>query len=125
MPETIPLPTDRILLDVGSDVAIRFKGHGSYQGESGALRALTRRAPGFSRAEYRATFGLLCRVYDRAVAAVQRHRAVEPASQSRIAAYEDIDFDACMGELETIAPGAAREAKRAILSWVIYWHYLR
>ena len=44
---------------------------------------------------------------------------------SRFAEFEDIDFDACLAELEAIEPGVATEQKRAILTWVIYWHYLK
>jgi hypothetical protein len=104
---------------------IRFKGHGSYKGEQGAIRALARRAPGFESEEYRALFDLLCRVYDRAVEAIGRHPADRPGKQSRYAEYEDIDHGACLAELEQIEPGVAVPEKRAILSWVIFWHYLK
>jgi hypothetical protein len=116
---------DPDLLDVACDVVIRFKGHGSYKGKSGALRALARRAPGFSRDEYRAVFDSLCRVYDQAVEAIRRHPAERPEKQGRFAEFEDIDFDACMVELEAIGPGMATKQNREILTWVIFWHHLK
>ena len=121
----MPLPTEAALLEAACDVVIRLKGHGSYRGEAGALRALARRVPGFAQEEYRAAFDFLCRVYDRAVEAIRRHPAERPGKTSRFAEFEDIDFDACLGELEEIQPGVATKQKREILTWVIYWHYLR
>jgi hypothetical protein len=100
------------LLEAACDVVIRFKGHGSYKGEPGALRALTKRAPGFSRDEYRTVFDFLFRVYDGAVDAIRRHPAERPEKEDRFAGFEDIDFDACMVELEAIEPGVATKQKR-------------
>ena len=119
-----PTP-DPVLLDVACDVAIRLKGHGDYKGRSGALKALARRAPGFTEEVYRAALDLLCGAYDRAVEAIRTHRRERPGKTSRFAEFEDIDFDACLVELEAIEPGVATEQKRAILTWVIYWHDLK
>ncbi len=117
-----PLPDDPYLLDVACDVVIRFKGHGSYEGVPGALRALARRAPGSTEEDRRTALELLCRAYDRAVEAIREHCVERPGKRSRFAEFEDIDFDACLAELEAIGPGVAEVQKRAILNWVIYWH---
>jgi hypothetical protein len=45
--------------------------------------------------------------------------------ERRYAAPDDIDFDACLRELDEIEPGAAMHQKGQILNWVIYWHYLK
>ncbi len=121
---TLP-PTDPKLLEICCDVVIRFKGHGSYKGRPGALKALARRAPGFTEDEYRVVLDLLCQVYDRAVEAIQIHRVERPEKTSRYAQIEDIDHNACMAELETIEPGVATMPKWHILNWVIFWHYLK
>ncbi len=113
------------LFEVACDVAIRLKGHGSYGGADGALKALARRAPGITEEERRAALDLMCRLYDRAVEAIDIHRAGRPGDRSRHAEFEDIEFDACLEELEAIRPGVATGQKRAILNWVIYWHYLK
>jgi hypothetical protein len=116
---------DPALLDVACDVAIRLKGHGSYSGPSGALRGLVRRAPGHTAEEYRAALDLLCRAYDRAVEAIRDHPVDRPQEGGRFAEFGDIDFDACLAELEAIGPGVAAAQKRAILTWVIFWHSLK
>jgi hypothetical protein len=116
---------DPKLLDVGSDVVIRFKGHGSYKGEAGALKAMRRRAPGFSDEDCRAAFDMLSQVYDRAVDAIQRHWVHRPEKKSMFSEFEDIDHDACMRELETIEPGVGTRQKQAILNWVIFYWYLK
>jgi hypothetical protein len=116
---------DPKLLDVGSDVVVRFKGHDSYKGEAGALKAMARRAPGFSQDDYRAVFDMMSQVYDRAVDAIERHRVDRPEKTSPFSEYEDIDNAACMKELETIEPGVATREKWQILNWVIFWYYLK
>jgi hypothetical protein len=121
----MPIPADPNLLDVACDVVIRLKGHGSYKGEPGALRALAKRAPGFSRDEYLAVFDSLCQVYDRAVDAIRQHPAERPEKEGQFAEFEDIDCDVCMGDLEAIEPGVATKQKQEILIWVIFWHYLK
>jgi hypothetical protein len=121
----MPIPTEPNLLNVACDVVVRFKGHGSYKGEAGALRALAKRAPGSTQDECRAVFALLDRVYDRTVEAIRQHPAERPEKEGRFAEFEDIDFDACMVELEAIEPGVATKQKREILTWVIFWNYLK
>ncbi len=119
------LPQDTHLLDTCSDVVVRFTAHGQYGHKQKALKALSRRAPGFTPEEYLAVFDLLCGVYDRAAEAIDRHRTVRPEKKSRYSEPEDIDFDACMRELDEIAPGEALGHKGQILNWVIFWHYLK
>lgn len=121
----MPIPTDPRLLDIACDVTIRFRGHGSYGDEKGALKALRRRAPGPTPDEYLAVFGFLGRVYDRALEAIPRHLAYRPDKTSIFAEAEDIDFDACMAELDEIEPGLAAREKGWILNWCIFWHYLK
>ena len=121
----MPIPADPTLLDAASDVAVRFRGHDSYGGEAGAIRALRMRAPGHTFDEYRAAFEFLRAVYDRAEEAIARNRAVRPEKTSRFAEPEDIDFAACMRELDEIEPGVAMKEKGGILNWCIFWHYLK
>jgi hypothetical protein len=120
----MPIPTDPKLLDIACDVTIRFRGHRSYGDEKGAIRALRRRAPGHTPDEYRAVFELLGRVYDRAVEAIPMHRAQRPEKLTKFAPFEDIDYAACMKELDEIEPGVALKEKQWILNWCIFWYYL-
>ena len=119
------LPSDKKLLDTCVDVVIRFKGHGSYKGHSGAIKALSRRGPGFEAAAYQTTFDSFCELYDKAVDAIERHPAARPDKKSIYAEFEDVDFEACMRELDMIHPGSALAEKKEILNWVIFWHYLK
>ncbi len=121
----MPIPDDPRLLDIACDVTIRFRGHGSYGDEKGALKALRRRAPGHTPGEYQAVFKFLRTVYDRAVAAIPRHPAHRPEKTSKFAEADDIDFYACLAELDEIEPGLAAREKGWILNWCIFWHYLK
>ncbi len=114
-----------MLLDVCADVVMRFIEHGSYKGEAGAVKALRRRVPGRTQEEYQACFNFLCGVYNRAVAAIDRHHIKRPDKRSRYAEPEDIDSTACLEEMEQIEPGVGLRQKQEILGWAIYWHYLR
>lgn len=121
----MPIPTDPRLLDIACDVTIRFRGHRSYGDERGALKALRRRAPGHTPDEYRAVFECLCSVYDRAVLAISRHPTHRPEKATNVAESEDIDYAACMADLDEIEPGRAFREKGWILNWCIFWHYLK
>lgn len=122
---TLPLQSDENLFDVACDVVIRLKGHDSYKRQSGALKALARRAPGFTQEQYRDVLNFLISVYDQAVKSVTLHRVERPEKTSRFAEMEDIDSKACMADLEFIEPGLATEQKWEILNWVIFWYYLK
>jgi hypothetical protein len=121
----MPIPTDPRLLDIACDVTIRFRGHGSYGDERGALKALRRRAPGHTPDEYLAVFAFLVTVYDRAVAAISRHPAHRHEKATNLAEFEDIDHAAYMAELDEIGPSLASREKGWILNWCIFWHYLK
>lgn len=121
----MPIPNDPKLLDIACDVAIRFRGHGSYGDQNGALKALRRRAPGHTPEEYRSVFEFLLAVYNRAVAAIARHPAGRSDKTTRFAEAADIDFYACLAELDEIEPGLAPREKGWILNWCIFWHYLK
>jgi uncharacterized protein (TIGR02996 family) len=120
------LPTDPRLFDVCGEVVHYFKSYDSYRGRRReATRALARRVPGFEAGQYQALFDILCRVYDVAVAAISRHRLVTRKKRGEYAEAADIDSEACMKEMDAIAPGYAMAAKSNILAWVIDWYYLR
>ena len=116
------IPSDPKLLDAACDVTIRFRDHRSYGDEEGAIRRLRRRAPGHAPDEYRAIFRFFGEVYDRAVAAIGRHH-VEKTTET--VAFEDVDYAACLKEIDEVEPGAADREKRWILNWCIVWHYLK
>lgn len=116
---------DPVFLNVAFDVVVRFKAHDSYKGEKGALKALARRAPGFSPEQCRELFDLMCKVYDRARELASGYLYHPGASPGKFADPADIDHEACMRELDRIEPGVAMPAKRALLGWAIFWYYLK
>jgi len=121
----MPIPTDPKLLDIACDVTIQFRGHGSYGDEKRALRTLRKRCPGHSSVEYLVVFEFFFRVYDQAVTAIPRHPAHRPEKTTKFAEAEDIDFAACMKELDELEPGLAMQEKSWILNWCLFWHYLK
>jgi hypothetical protein len=122
---SMPIPTDPKLLDIACDVKISFRGHRSYGYENGAIRALRRRAPGHTPDEYGAVFEFLLTVYDRAKKAIPMHPAQRPEKTTKFVDFEDIDYAACMKELDEIEPGVAPKEKQWILNWCIFWYYLK
>jgi hypothetical protein len=116
---------DEELWAAGADVVINLKDYEKYGNDAGALKALSRRAPGHTPDRYRAVLGSLCAVHDLAVSAIGRHRVPRPDQRGRIASLEDIDTKACLAELDAVEPGVALRQKETILLRVIHWHYLR
>ena len=106
------------------DVARNLVAYDKYGGESDrALRALVRRTAGCDRAACAAALDLLSAVVATVRETVPRH--VRPREEETgNARFEDIDFDACMAEVDVHRPGAAIEAKRAAVSWAILYDYL-
>jgi hypothetical protein len=118
------LPADEIFHEVCADVVVRFKGHDSYKGRSGALRAFRKRAPGYDLPVYESAFDSCCDIYDLAVIAIELFPAAREKT-SKYAEFEDIDFARCMQHIECVFPGDGEGIKKQILNWVIFWHYLK
>lgn len=116
---------DPKLLEIAYDVTCRFMAHDTYGSKDRAIKALRKRAPGFTLGEYDAVFDCLCNVYDRAAAAIPKHLADRPEKTSKFAEFEDVDFVACLSELDEIEPGAAMNEKHRMLNWCIFWLYLK
>ena len=38
---------------------------------------------------------------------------------------DGLDAEACLRELDRVAPDLSDEAKRSVLDWVLHWDYLR
>jgi hypothetical protein len=116
---------DPEFLGIACEVVVRFKAHEQYKGENGAVKALARRAPGFSPEQYRSLFDLLCKVYDRARDLATEYCYRPNAKPGKHADPSDIDFEACLRELDEIEPGVAAPAKSALMNWAIFWYYLK
>ena len=119
----MPIPNDPRLLDIACHVTIRFRGTAATVVRRERSRRLGRRAPGYTPGEYLAVFAFFLAVYDRAVEVIPRHLAHRPDKATNLAEFEDIDFDACMANLNEIEPGLAAREKGWILNWCIFWHH--
>jgi hypothetical protein len=120
------IPDEDKFLEILTDVVIRYKGHGSYKNEEGALKAFKKRAKAYSPGSCREAFEITCRVYDAAVALLSDRRYIKKANPASIyAEFEDVDFKACVAELRKAEPAAGDKIYGAILSWAILWFYLK
>ena len=91
------------LVEVGVDVVIRFKGFNTYGTWEKAVKALRRRAPGFTDTEYELLFLKLSDLFDRAVELIfSRSERVFPKRENKnrqYAEFEDVDYQYCLERL--------------------------
>lgn len=115
--------SDAQFYEACSEVVIYLKAHGAYSdSEANAVKALKRRIPGRSDAQYVKAVNLLCIVWDRAKDAIWRNRL---PPKGKYADFSDINFDACMKELDDLPPRNRRKVKAGILGFAIFWCYLK
>jgi len=120
------LPDDERFQDACRDVALRYAMYRNYHGDrTRAMRALTRRTPGFTRTEREAALDLFCEAYRIARDAVPRHVLDRPDKTSRYAEADDIDFEALLAEVDQVRPGWAMKQKKIVASWAILYCYLK
>ena len=117
------------LIDIGVDVVIRFKGFNTYGTWERAVKALRRRAPGFSDTEYEILFVKLTDVFDRAVELIfSRSEKVFPKRKKRnpqYAEFEDVDYQYCLDRLRASKSHISESANQQIMNWVIHYYYLK
>ena len=117
------------LVDVAVDVVIRFKGFNTYGTWERAVKALRRRAPGFSDTEYEILFVKLTDVFDRAVELIfSRSEKVFPnrgKQNAQYAEFEDVDYHYCLEQLRASKSHISESANQQIMSWVIHHYYLK
>lgn len=118
------LPEEEKFQDVCADVVIRFKGHGSYKGRAGALKAFKKRTPGYDSLVYEGTLDNFCEVYDLAVKAIELFPAKREKT-SKYSEFEDINFEKSLEYINQVLPEYGKNIKDQILNWVIFWHYLK
>lgn len=116
------------LVEVGVDVVIRFKGFNTYGTWEKAVKALRRRAPGFTDTEYELLFLKLSDLFDRAVELIfSRSERVFPKRENKnrqYAEFEDVDYQYCLERLRASKSHISQSANQQILSWVIHYYYL-
>ena len=108
-----------------SDVVWRFHTYDQYgKDQNKAIRALRKRAPGYSAGFYQEQFELNLKLLVATIAAVQKApRDFKP--ENKYSDFSDIDQDYVMANLRSAFPWLTADALKEHLGMVIYWYYLR
>ncbi len=108
-----------------SDVVWRFHAYHQYGHDSKkAIKALTKRAPGYSSEFYQEQFELNLKLLLATIDAVEsapKHRKPE----SKYSEYADVDSDYVLNQLRVAFPNQADEFLQEHIGMTIYWYYLR
>ena len=108
-----------------SDVVWRFHAYGQYgKDRNKAIKALVRRAPGYSAEHYGERFDLHLRLLIATIEAVQEApKYFKP--ENIYSDFSDVDQDYVMDRLHATFPGQTDEYLKRHVGMVIYWYYLR
>lgn len=108
-----------------ADVVWRFHAYHQYGHDSKkAVKALTKRAPGYSLEFYQEQFELNLKLLIATVAAVEsapKHRQPE----SQYSEFSDVDSEYVLNQLRAAFLDQADEFLQEHIGMVIYWYYLR
>lgn len=109
-----------------SDVVVRFHEHDQYKAEAIALKALFRRYPGLTSAEYRSAFEFYSCLLQATIASVSEFlKTPQYKPLGRVSSFEDIDTNFVLRQLHVQFPHESDSAIQSFISWVIFWHYLK
>jgi|GraSoiStandDraft_4_1057263.scaffolds.fasta_scaffold823678_2 hypothetical protein len=108
-----------------SDVVWRFHAYGQYgRVPKKAIKALTKRAPGYVSEFYQEQFELNLKLLLATIESVneapKHHKA-----ENKYSEYADVDSDYVMNKLRAAFPGQPDEFLKEHLGMTIYWFYLR
>jgi hypothetical protein len=108
-----------------SDVVWRFQVYDQYgRKPDKAIKALTKRAPGYSPEFYRDQFESNLKLLLTTIAAVEaapKHFKVE----NKYSQFSDVDSDFVMNKLRAAFPNQPDIFLKQHIGMVIYWYYLR
>jgi hypothetical protein len=108
-----------------SDVVWRFQVYDQYgRKPNKAIKALAKRAPGYSAEFYREQFESNLRLLLTTVAAVEaapKHFKLE----NKYSQFSDVDSDFVMNKLRAAFPDQSDDFLKQHVGMVIYWYYLR
>ncbi|MCC6667439.1 MAG: hypothetical protein IT375_27065 [Polyangiaceae bacterium] len=123
-----PRSSNKQLASATFDVVRNFVEYGQYQrDETLALRALSRRAPGFSAKTYQTWFRFQRELLEATIKAF-RTTPLLPAPRAgaqRFASAEDVDAGAILHKLRAAFPARKDAELATFIPWVVFWHYLR
>jgi len=108
-----------------SDVVWRFQAYDQYgKKQEKAIKALAKRAPGYSPEFYREQFERNLRLLLTTIEAVDeapKHFKVE----NKYSEFSDVDLDFVMNKLHTAFLDQSDDFLKQHIGMVIYWYYLR
>ena len=117
--------TDSKFLDALSDVTWRFEAYDQYgRNPKKAIKALSKRAPGYEPDYYRTMFELDLKILVATVEAVKdapKHHKPEVIYSE----YSDVDSDFVMKRLRSAFPDQTDDFLNRHVGMTIYWYYLR
>jgi hypothetical protein len=116
---------DEKFLSALSDVAWRFQAYDQYRRDpKKAIKALSKRAPGYTPEFYREQFELELKLLSITIDAVQEApKHFKP--ENKYSDFSDVDSEFVMTKLRNAFPGQTDKFLKGHLGMVIYWYYLR
>jgi len=108
-----------------ADVVWRFQVYDQYgRKPDKAIKALAKRAPGYSAEFYKERFELNLQVLKTTIEAV-KDAPKSPKRGQEFSAFSDVDTEYVLNKLRSTFPGQADKLLSEHLGMVIYWYYLR
>jgi hypothetical protein len=108
-----------------ADVVWRFHAYHQYgHNLKKAIKALTKRAPGYASEFYQGQFELNLELLIATIAAVEaapKHRMPE----SKYSEFSDVDSEYVLNQLRAAFPRQSDESLQEHVGMTIYWYYLR
>ena len=115
---------DEKFRDALSDVVWRFEAYDQYgRDPKKAVKALSKRAPGYTPEFYRAMFELDLKLLVATIKAVEDAQKNKKSGQYR--KFEDVDSEFVLGQLRAAFTDQAEAYLKSHVGMVIYWYYLR
>ena len=119
------IANDEKFFDALSDVVWRFEAYSQYgKTAKKAIKALSKRAPGYAPEFYREMFELDLRLLVTTIEAVKaapKHH--KPGS--KYSEFSNVDSDFVMNKLRSTFPDQPDDFLKRHVGMVIYWYYLR
>ena len=116
---------DEKFMEVLSDVVWRFQAYDQYgRDPKRALKALSKRAPGYAPEFYREMFELDFKILVTTIEAV-KNAPKHHKPENKYSEFSDVDLDFVMDKLRTTFPNQADDFLKRHVGMVIYWYYLR
>lgn len=116
---------DEKFLDALSDVVWRFEAHDQYgKNPKKAIKALSKRVPGYAPEFYREMFELDLRLLVTTIEAV-KNAPKHHKPENKYSEFSDVDSDFVMNALRSAFPEQTDDFLKQHVGMVIYWYYLR